>query len=394
MSPLAQQASEPSWSCWPIPLSSQGLESYALALGLSPEDALPGLARAIATSPGWPEEPAVSLLVRWRAEPLLAVFGVVDARTAGWIEAQARTLESTCRRLRYFNHCAAEEASEELAARLLAHLGPDQIREARFLAVPRGGLIVLGLLASILGLRREQLEPPHPEECLLVAVDDCALSGTRCIEILRRHPQARILFAHLASHPTLRSSLQALDPRVAGCLASRDLTGDAATVPAGLERVWTAHLEPIGFPWNEPDRSIWNPVAERWERGWRIIPPELCLKNRPASGSRSVPIHVQAETQGGFRAAERVLCAEFGGEIALFDLENRCRFSFAGTGADLWRTLLRCDGVEAAVAELTRNYDVSEEALRKDLLRFSEELLTRGLLEIHPMAGASAPVPC
>jgi hypothetical protein len=121
-------------------------------------------------------------------------------------------------------------------------------------------------------------------------------------------------------------------------------------------------------------------VSERWELAWRIVPPELCLKNRPAPGTTPIPIQVQPEGKGPLRPSERSLFAEIDGSVVLFDLETGQGFSLAGIGSDLWRSIVRLGDLEAVIAELGRAYDAPEAILRADAERFTDDLLARGLL--------------
>jgi hypothetical protein len=361
-------------------------ERYSQTLGWDSEPALCGLAQAISASAGWPPG-CTAVVTRLRPQPLIAVIGSLASEAEDWLRAQARTLGRACHDLRYVDYGLAQQACDELASRLLDLLGPGEVDRACFAAVPRGGLIVLGILASILGLQREQINTTPTPDGLLVVVDDCALSGARFASFLRTNPARRILFAPLFSHPALRSAIEAAEPRVVGCVSARDLISTepapaSSPPPNGTERFWTGRLEPIAFPWNEPDRLLWNKAEERYELAWRIVPPELCLKNRPAPGTTPIPVQIQPEGKGPLRPAERSLFAEIDGSVVLFDLETGQGFSLAGIGSDLWRSIVRLGDLEAVISELGRAYDAPEAILRDDAARFTDDLLARGLLKI------------
>lgn len=242
------------------------------------------LARAIAASPGWPD--GCELIVHPGSPPKLFVFGRFDAEGEAWLRCQSRALPRACARLRYVGYAQIERDCEQLAARLREHLGPD-LHRADFTAIPRGGFVVLGLLASLL----PRQAPAGAEEGLLVVVDDCALSGIRFGQTLRRYDSSRIVFAPLYSPPELRAVIREREPRVEAVLSAADVAGER--VEAGPEDgYWSGDTEALAFPWNEPDRSVWNPNAQRWETAWRIVPPELCLKNRPRPGFEPIPVQV------------------------------------------------------------------------------------------------------
>ena len=144
-----------------LDLAPEVLSHYSHSLAIEPNAALPALARALATSPDWPATGAI-LVIRQYPSPKLAVFGRFDPTGRAWLEAQCRNLEPSCARLRYVGYTQVQRDCEALAAELKRRLG-GAVSKARFTAIPRGGLIVLGLLAAGLGIAREQPGPgPRP----------------------------------------------------------------------------------------------------------------------------------------------------------------------------------------------------------------------------------------
>ena len=225
-------------------------------------------------------------------------------------------------------------------------------------------------------------------------MDDCAFSGVRFGEFLARCESRSVVFAHLYSHPDLRTTIEAREPRVEACVGARDLrdhaperegAGYLAWRAEWLARLdgepgyWIGKPDHLCFPWNEPDFSIWNPVTERLEHGWRVVPPELCLKNR--TNTRPIPVQVQPQGPGPLRPSEHVLFGEFEGEIVVGNTETEASFTLAGVTADMWRTIVSHGNLDAAVTSLAGKYDVDVDTLRADLLEFSEQLLALDLLE-------------
>lgn len=387
--------SPPLLICQLLELDPAAEAHYSAVLSsLGVRDPWLALARAIAASPGWPDGAMTLVLRRSPAPPRLAVLGSFDPAGTIWLQAQALALSPACRDLRYIDYREAERACDALANLLLARLGTAGVTRSRFVAIPRGGLVVLGLLATRLGLRHDQLLP-SPDAALdpgetLVVVDDCAVSGARLARFLEGCPGASpAVFACLYSPTALRPALEAAEPRLLAVLSAAELRAEefapglVATLPAepGVRRFWWGSPETLCLPWNEPDRLVWNPVAGRYDQSWRIVPPELCLKNGPAPGVAPVPIQIQPEARGPLKPSPRVVHGEITGRVAVCDLEaGRC-FRLDGVGSDLWRDIVRHGGLEAAVERLGKDYDVSAEQLRNDALRFVRELLQRGLLE-------------
>jgi hypothetical protein len=352
------------------------------ALELDPPQAL---AHAIAASPGWPAGCAALIVARRKPASLLAVVGRFDRHQKTWLLGQAASLRHSCSHLRYISADQAQEDCRVLAEKLRSFLGPEGIAKAQILAIPRGGLFVQERLQGLLSLKQRQMSPPFSARHPLVVVDDCALSGARFRQILRDLSHPAIVFAHLYSPAGLRSAIESREPRVTACLWARDVAGrPLAASPAAdpSDRFyWSGQTEALCFPWNEPDRTFWNPAAERWDLAWRIVPPELCSKNRPQPGTAPIPIQIQPEGRGPLRPSERALFATIEGATALFDLTTGQGFSLAGTASDLWHAVVRLGDLDAAVAELGRDYDAPEATVRSDAQEFVEDLLARGLLE-------------
>lgn len=355
------------------------------------------LARALASSPLWRDMPRAALLVRRSPRPAIGVVGQFDAASEKRLAALGDQITRSLGGLRYVSYAQAEQDCERLAERLIERFGREELRRFRFTAIPRGGFIVLGMLAYALGLDQSQLEPPRTPGAPLVVVDDCALTGSRFGRFLERCESREFIFAHLYSHPDLREAIEISEPGVLACLAAGDLA-DHAPERLGAEydawrrrclargyghRYWVGQLDHVAFPWNEPDAAFWNPVTETMERGVNLVPPEMCLKNRTIPSTESVQprVRVQPECPGPLRPSERVIFGDFEGQTVVGDLETGESFSLSGVAADLWRAIAERGSLEDAIDSLASEYDVDTAILRDDLRGFVEDLLLRGLLE-------------
>lgn len=358
------------------------------------EASLRALASALSNSPLWAESPSAALVVRPEPEPMLGVVGYFDAVERARLEGLRWQLENSLPRLRYVGYEQAEEDCELLAERLVERFGCEELRSFRFTAIPRGGFIVLGMLSYILGLRQSQLEIPHPPDAPLVIVDDCALSGVRFGRFIQGLESQRVTFAHLYSPSGLRHAIESDGRREVTCVSARELQDHAPGVqgedyPAWRERwmsrmdsrgYWVCQPDHLCFAWNEPDTSLWNPVIEREEEGWRLVPPELCLKNRPTPGAEPLRVQVQPEGMGPLKPASRVLFGELEGQIVLGDLSTDESFVLEGVGADMWRAVVEHGNLDGAADALLREYEVDGSTLRADLRGFVEDLLAQGVL--------------
>lgn len=315
---------------------------------------------------------------------------------------------------RYFSWRRAEDAAASLAARVREALSPADLSAARFVGVPRGGLIVAALVAYHLGVPRQRLrdggEGGKEADGPLVLVDDCALSGLRLRQELERLPaDARVVVAHLCSPRELRRAVLDAEPRVESCVAAHDLADLSHELfpdPGAREawrRRWRERLgadgryffgmpELVAFAWNEPDRPFWNQATGAVEDGWRFEPPHRCLGNRArlALGLPAAAL-VAAAPQGARRLADGVAWGEFDGVVWLCATGRGERsraddgevFSLGGSAALAFRALV-VGGEAAAAAALAAVYEGDSEAARRDVAALAGELVAAGLLAAAP----------
>lgn len=285
----------------------------------------------------------------------------------------------------------AEAATKQLAARLVEVLGSSALGRLAYAAIPRGGLIVLGMLSYVLDIEPTALLAQW-SDATLVVVDDAAYSGARFAEFLRTVDNKEVIFAHLYSHPDLRVAILRQEPRVVACLAAydlRDLAPERYPRPEEYEAwkarwrqrtrgpvYWMGLPEMVIFPWSEPDRPVWNPVTQRVEEGWWLTSPDRCLKNW--ARLRVPPRTVARPT---LRSPDGVAFHLDDDRILLCDLRTEQVYGLEGVAADMWRALVGYGDLEVSAAYLAPQYDVDEGQLRRDLRAFADELLSKGLLE-------------
>jgi hypothetical protein len=297
--------------------------------------------------------------------------------------------------LRYVDYPQAERDAVALAERLETRVGRGLVDEAHFLAIPRGGHIVLGMLVTALGVPSSQVGSDGDPERPVVVVDDCGLSGHRIGQWIAASSKRRIVVASLYAHPDLVRNMEAAEPRVLACVAGRDLRdcGEERLGALGY-RAWRQRWEPraepprywlgvpeyLAFAWKEPDRMLVNRATGRTEDGWRTFPPALVLANRAAAAGAS-RVQVQADGPGPLRPAASVFVAEVDGGLVVADAERGGAVRLDAVAASMWRALVAHGTCEGAVAQLMRDYGVPGDQLGGDLGRFVDELSNRGLLE-------------
>lgn len=365
-------------------------------------DPIQELARALASSEPLETEAPWVLAARPGPYGLIGAVGEFTPHCVPRLEALRWQVLESLERLRYVDRASVIAACEGLAEAVRRELGQEVLREAGFTAVPRGGLIVLGHLAYLLDLEPGQLEQPDDERPWVV-VDDCSISGIRFRELLDAQGRSDVVFAHLFSHPDLRTAIEA-DPRVRCCLAAGDLEDHAPErlgdgyaawrsrweTRQGHLFYWVGKTDHLCFPWSEPDVGIWNPVLEREDPGWRVVPPAFCLKNRVRFDAGATKLQV-LRAPGPIRPAKGVLHARLGDGIVIARLGGGAAHRLTGVGAEMWESLRRHGTLKAARAHLGDLYDVPDQELAEDLSDFAESLRAQGLLEIpqDPVGPAS-----
>jgi hypothetical protein len=379
-----------------------------LAGGCRESDPAPGdtgaglleTARGLATNAQWFDMVDPQLVVRLGPRPLLGVLGSFDAAAEyrlAWLRRQLQ--EPLPRQLTYAD---VEEDCEILAEGLVSCFGLNDLRGFHFRAIPRGGLIVLGILSYRLNLNRSQFDP-HTGDAPLVLVDDVSLTGLRFGQWLRRCGHERVIFAHLYSPPAMRAEALKREPRLQACISAHDLHDDAperlgAGYTAWREdrlkrlagpRYWVGQTEGISFPWSQPDHQFGNPVTQERESGWSIALPSACLRNRSGCAIPAIPVQVQPEGRGSWRIAPSVLFGQAGGQCTILDVESNRSFALEGVAADMWYALLDNHTMERAAAFLVERYDADLDMIRSDLREFERELTARGVLE-HAGSGLVA----
>lgn len=341
------------------------------------------LARALVTSPPWAGLAGrAGLAVRQQPVPLLGVAGRFGPADEARLDALGWQVHDALDRLRPVDYDEVARACDELAGRLLHHLGEQRLRSCRVIGLPRGGLVVAGLLAYSLGLSHDQLTGPAGTR-EVIAVDDCMLSGARTRRWLAAHQGPPVVLAHLHSHPGLRRAVEQ-DPRVAACIAAEDLhdhaperqgeqyaSWQARWAERSPEDYWTGHPDHVCYPWNEPDTVFWNEATRVAEPGWHVVPPSWCLKNRGRSPAQDVQ---RCESR---HVPEDVVWVFVDDVVVLARRSDGATIELSGTGVDFWRELLRTDDPDTAAQALSVEYGVGVELVREDLGRFAF-MLRRG----------------
>jgi hypothetical protein len=347
------------------------------------------LSDALATSAPAATLPGVVLAVRELPDPLLVVAGTVDRAGQARLSELAGLLDEAGERLRFVGWKEVEDLCLVLAERLRALLGPE-LPSIRLVGVPRGGLIVGGLLAYALDLPRHRLGTGEAETLLLV--DDCVLSGLRLREELATVDAERVVIATLFAHPEVGRAVEASEPRVLRFVSATDLDDHAPTMLgtggaeawrrrwAALvpERYGTALLDLLVFPWSEPQVRLRNPETGEVEQHWSLAPQEACFRRRVEP--RVLEVQAADELPGTARLAPHVLPVRREGTMFLVDTATSRSFALRGAASSLWSTWLETGDDERTARLIGDEHGRPEGEVRSDLEGLLRRLRREGLL--------------
>lgn len=390
------------------------LEGFADRIGFRPSvsaaerrsSLLVEIARTLSRSPAAADLDA-TVVVRAMPEPALAVLGALTPAQMARLDVLTATLEHRLREQRYLGYADAERAGAQLAQQLTGRLGRRALGDARFVAIPRGGHLVLGMLATILGLRGEQLHPGGATggQGPCIVVDDCVLTGHRFSRWLQEHDDSEVVLATLCAPAPVPEAIEAAESERVLAVETAIRLEDLGPLRHGagyqrwqqewLERLddgryWIGEVAPVAFAWKEPDAPLWNPVTERREPGWRVLPAEVCLGNRSSADAegRGPAVVVHADGPGPLRPAASLVHGTHGERTALVVPATGTVTTLEGVAAAMWEDLVRTGSTDAATTALLQRYDVDRETLERDLTAFAASLLAKGLLVEDPGAPA------
>lgn len=295
------------------------------------------------------------------------------------------------RELRYVDYGQAEQDAALLAHKLLTHYQASELRRTAFIGLPRGGLIVLGLLAYQLDLQARQFTADFAETAdLLCLVDDCALSGLRLQQALSALGSRRVVVAHLYSAPGLRSAVRKRYPNVEQCLAAHDLAGkplarDVAAQEEELDvfldgRLYPASSQSVAFAWNEPNLLVLTPFDDQPIHQWRFLPPHKCLKNRQLLGLPPGPPY-----KPEWLVPDGLVYGWFDGTLYLLDTRREQVFRLDGLAADCWRAAAGYGAADTALAFLHQAHEtIDSEDIQRQLEANLQFFQAQQLLDASP----------
>lgn len=265
--------------------------------------------------------------------------------------------------LKFVDYQQAERYCEQLASRLKDTFTSSELDSFAFMAIPRGGIIVLGILAYALNLKSEQLiTSPQQADTPLIIVDDCSLTGLRFGEYLESTTASQVVFAHLFSSESLRQNIVAREARVSHCIAAQNLKErpfpKTETQSLGSHQYWSGSTELVAFSWSEPSLLTSLISANHTSEGWHLVSPQQCLNNR-----------VKLDVSSYYRITPNIFMPKqllyywHDGILILADSDTGEVFKLQELASIIWRHLIAVGNLNSAIALLKSEYDINKEAV-------------------------------
>lgn len=318
------------------------------------------LANAIARVDIWDGSQAV--VVARSHPPAVAALGRLTPETRSHLDTLGWQIRDLLPRVRRLGYEEMEGLVARLRDRLISNFGEEFLRTASFTAIPRGGLIVLGMLSYALELVPPQFDSRRDRDRPVVVVDDIAVTGHRLREFLASMPDGEVVFAHLLSHPDLRHSVEAWKERRVRCVAASDLVDHAPahfgqryaswkTTNEMAGRFWVGMPDHVITPWGEPDIGLWDDSREEMGLGLRLA-DDGSLGYRWGRSDPFVPVQLQEPGSGEIGPSPDTIFGEVGSEIILGRADGGPVVGLKGRAADLWRSILNADQIDEALSRV------------------------------------------
>jgi hypothetical protein len=341
-----------------------GPTSFCTALASSPLEWLPNSAR---------------LVFRADPTPVLGILDVTEYAANELLDLVHRELVDAVERSRFVGQKELSRLVRHLASSLNIVLGK-RLEEASVVEIPRGGLFVKGYLSYRFPL---PLFSSAATNTPVFLVDDISLSGRRVTEWIDRFPDREIIVATLFSPPQVRDAVIARHGERVSWINAEDMKTFGETAPHPDESdppPWRGITEHICFPWTEPDRGIRLKGTSEFFTGFRLIPPEHCLKNQVQFERNRDRVKIVGNETGWIKTAPGVLWADIDDVVHLADTERGRSQKLEGSAAQFWISAFKFEKKDDAIAHLARLYDIDKSRLEGDFDQFIHELVAEGIV--------------
>jgi hypothetical protein len=374
-------------------------------------------AESILSDPRFSDEVGLLFVVRDATRPSLVCFGDFNAAIEERLDHLSEQLALIQEGARHIGYDEAEQLVETLGDLLVARYGRTELRKFAYRPIPRGGLIVLGMLSYVLDLRPDNMDSTGTDPAVpVVVVDDCVISGMRLRRTLQQITGPAIVASLLAPTGLVEevlaekkvdsfirvAELYDLAPGLHG--SDYEQWREEWRTRRGDSVFWIGRPEHISFAWTEPESTFLNRATGELEPGFHLAAASRCLRHRhhgdradrvapievirrPTGLAGEDRIQVHRNGPGPLNAPDSVVAARISEtRIAVADFaavtedEAAECYLLDGSAARMWSHVTTEGTVEAAVEAMTVEYETDRAVIEKDLSAFVDHLLSLGLL--------------
>lgn len=335
--------------------------------------------RALASSPFEWLPPSARVVFRADFTPVIGLVGEYAEKDAERFRFALRELREAIGQARVIDHQKVEPLAERLATKLIEEEG-GSVAEYTAVAVPRGGLFVLGYLSYMLpGLSPYAGNPQKP----LLLVDDAAYSGRRLTEWIDHFPNREIVVATLLSAPQVREAISKRYGSKVRWINAEDLSTYGSVAHRSDEQdlpPWQGRTEHCCFPWSETDRGLRLHGTAETYTAFRLSPIHFCLKNRSQFETNGSKVSIAGNERGWIRSRTGVLWANIDDRVYLADTTHGRSMTLSDTAAAFWMSCVTAESRDDSISRLSNKYGVERSRIATDLDRFASEMIGQEVL--------------
>jgi hypothetical protein len=144
---------------------------------------------------------------------------------------------------------------------------------------------------------------------------------------------------------------------------------------------WIGLPDHVAFSWSEPDITTWNDLTNSEEAAWRLLPPELVLRNRTRLDEEG-RWQVQPESSGSYRPSPEIVYATHPASTIVANCVSGQAYELEGISADLWSALVTGEDPAQIVDRLASEYGIASDTLAAEIEAFTTMARERGLLVV------------
>ena len=372
------------WQWLATKLTRQALTSYSQSFNLNQAHSLNELIVAIAKNEFWHIDEQSFIVCRACTDgAYIAVCTTESSQDhLSEINSQLQSLDTSLQQIQYLDSTQCLDLTKSLAKIIKQTVPENILKNSQVVAIPRGGLFIQAMLSYFLPLEHHQLQYTENDvdTSPLIIVDDCAISGLRLAQQLKKFPNREIYFFTIASPRELRDSVNSKESRILDFKSVLDVKSySTLDLNHASQCYWRGQCDTIIFPWSETQRSYrFNGQLSNVPL-WKVAPNKLCLSAREKK-QRIRTTEIKENPSSVMSTPDDVLYHTDQGLTRILNVSTMKHYSLDSIGSTIWQSLLKNADLDNVLAELSSIYGVSKTKLNSDVQLLTQKLFNDGLI--------------